>query len=75
MKRKCPDTASIGKAKLYRTARLIDESWEVPEGFNTGEYVAVSFLRRVMGTNVFQCTSISGSVAAISDLELERFVL
>jgi hypothetical protein len=75
MTRKCSDTVSITKAKMYRTARLIPDAWEIPDGFKAGEYVAVSFLRRAMGTNVFQCTSITGSVAAISDIELESFVL
>ena len=75
MKHKCPDTVSIRKAQLFKTARLIDEAWEIPSGFSPGEFVAVSFLRRFWGTNVFQCTSQSGAIAAISDLQLERFCL
>jgi hypothetical protein len=73
MKHKLTDTVTIAKAKMYSTAWLIPDAWDIPEGFKAGECVGVSFLRRCMGSNVFQCTSLTGSVAAISDIELERF--
>jgi len=66
---------SVGKAKLYKTAQFIHGAWDVPQGFTPGEFVAVSFLRKAMGVCVFQCTNANGEVAAISEFELERFVL
>jgi hypothetical protein len=66
---------TIRKAKLYKTARLIPEAWEIPEGFTAGEFVSVSFLYKTWGSCVYQCRSISGNIAAISDLQLDGFVL
>jgi hypothetical protein len=66
---------SIGKAKLYRTAQLIPDAWDVPQGFKAGEFVSVSFLRKAMGVCVFQCKNVAGEVAAISEFELARFTL
>ncbi len=66
---------SVAKAKLYKTAWIIPNAWEVPEGFSAGECVSVSFLRRVFGACVFQCKNVAGETAAISEFELERFVL
>ena len=66
---------TIKKAKLYRTARIIDDAWDLPAGFKAGEYVSAAFLRKVFGSYVFQCSKSDGSIAAISDFELENFVL
>jgi len=65
---------STAKAKLYKTAWIIGEAWDVPDGFKAGECVAVSFLCRAMGVCVFQCRNMAGNVAEISEFELERFV-
>lgn len=66
---------SIAKARLYRTARIVNEAWEVPDGFVAGEYVSVVFLRKSWGSCVYQCMNAAGAVAAISDLQLDSFVL
>lgn len=63
------------KAQLYKTARFIEDAWDIPEGFVPGEFVSVTWLRKAMGVMVFQCTNSAGHVAAISELELERFCL
>ena len=62
------------RARKYKTAWIIDDAWELPEDFDAGECVSVEFLRKVFGACVFQCRNIAGSVAAISEFELERFV-
>ena len=66
---------SIKKARMYKTARFIEKAWDIPEGFTPGEFVSVSYLYKATGVSVFQCTNAAGSIAAISEFELEDFVL
>ena len=73
--RRAKSGLSVAKSKLYKTAQLIPEAWEIPTGFKAGEFVAVRFLRVTWGCCIFQCTNASGNVAEISEMELANFVL
>ena len=64
---------TLGKARRYKTARIIDEAWEVPRGFSIGESVSVSFLRKTWGAFIFECHSTSGQCAVISEFLLDNF--
>lgn len=64
------------KAKMYRTAQVVDRNVPIPDGFKPGDFVAVMYLGvGSFGERLFQCRKADGTVAAIGEYSLDRFCL